>query len=466
MSRKQQLLKAHRKRKRLLILVWALMLIALAVAVSIWLLPAALILVWLVNEAWFSDHQFYASQMDYQYRFSDQTPLFDVQIEQGRLQLGLAQFDQDDTLVLELTLVSNLLGKLFDPSVMIGRDKQTFERGAKGKRYVNLTGLIDKTVVPSVSLAGRFCRIKKQARLFVFKQPSPFNESVMVLAPHADDAEIAAFGLYSQTKNVSIVTLTQGEIEQESYQRQFGVDAAKAGQLKGRLRSWDSMAIPMWGGVMPNQCVQLGYYCMQLPAMQKSPDKAIASLVSKQADTRLVRRHNSLPLLSDQDGAPSWRNLLADLTTCLQHFKPDVVVLPHPKLDPHPDHIATYDALLEALELSEWQPKRLFMYANHLHDNDRWPMGDVHSGVALPPAIDELSIESIWSHALPMRVQIDKALALRMQHDLQTKLTSKKKLRRYIQSVLLGRKWPDIEGSDYFRKAVRRHEFFFIKDLC
>ncbi len=41
----------------------------------------------------------------------------------------------------------------------------------------------------------------------------------MMLAPHADDAELAAFGLYSRADNVSIVTLTQGEIEAEHYQR-------------------------------------------------------------------------------------------------------------------------------------------------------------------------------------------------------------------------------------------------------
>ncbi len=59
----------------------------------------------------------------------------------------------------------------------------------------------------------------------------------MILAPHADDAELAAFGLYSSAENVSIITLTQGEIEADYYQR-LGLSQPQAAQLKGRLRSW------------------------------------------------------------------------------------------------------------------------------------------------------------------------------------------------------------------------------------
>lgn len=71
----------------------------------------------------------------------------------------------------------------------------------------------------------------------------------MILAPHADDAELAAFGLYSaHSANTSIVTLTQGEIEADHYHR-LGLTKEEAARLKGRLRAWDSLAIPLWGGV-------------------------------------------------------------------------------------------------------------------------------------------------------------------------------------------------------------------------
>ena len=58
--------------------------------------------------------------------------------------------------------------------------------------------------------------------------------------------------------------------------------------------------------------------------------------------------------------------------------------MPHPQLDPHPDHICAQAAVLEALQGLDWQPETLLCYANHLHDNDRWPMGDSGDGVALP----------------------------------------------------------------------------------
>ncbi len=54
----------------------------------------------------------------------------------------------------------------------------------------------------------------------------------MVIAPHADDAELAAFGLYSRCSEASIVTLTQGEIEAEHYQR-LGLEPDRSGAPQG-----------------------------------------------------------------------------------------------------------------------------------------------------------------------------------------------------------------------------------------
>lgn len=45
--------------------------------------------------------------------------------------------------------------------------------------------------------------------------------------------------------------------------------------------------------------------------------------------------------------------------------------------------------MVEALQGLEWQPTAVLGYANHLHDNDRWPMGDAGAGIALPPLFDD-----------------------------------------------------------------------------
>jgi LmbE family N-acetylglucosaminyl deacetylase len=103
----------------------------------------------------------------------------------------------------------------------------------------------------------------------------------------------------------------------------------------------------------------------------------------------------------------------------LEHFRPEVVVTPHPQLDPHADHVAATQALHQALRQSRWQPEIALLYANHLHDNDRWPMGPAGCGIALPPAFASLSADALWSPLLSTAAQLDKAMALAMQHDLQ-----------------------------------------------
>lgn len=462
--RKQQLLKQHRRNKRIALLAIIMGLLLLGFIAPLWLLPLAVLLVWVVHEAWFADHLFYSPQDDYQYRFPDGVQPLSLRLVNGRLQLQESSLAQQATVIAKVQINSSWLGRWFDPSICIGNDQQTFERGAHGVRYLNLTGQVEALTTAGLAVQGRFCSIATQIQLYVFTQPSPTAGNMMILAPHADDAELAAFGLYSGANNVSIVTLTQGEIEAEYYQR-LGLSQQHAAQLKGRLRAWDSMAIPLWGGVPQTHCVQLGYYCMQLPNMAKQPDVPFASQQSGEADTRTARRHNTIQLPGDATGLPTWQNLLADLAACLMHFKPDVLVMPHPEIDPHADHIATTQALFQALEQSDWRPKRLFLYANHLHDNDRWPMGHANTGVALPPAMIELPADELFSYVLSEQQQLDKAMALLMQHDLQSPPPFKKRLRRMIQQLLTGRRWPKTGENEFLRKAVRRHELFWVREL-
>src|SRR3990167_8408471 len=273
-ARKQQLLKQHRRHKRIALLIGLTLLLLLGIFVAWWLLPLLLVLSWIAHEAWFADHLFYAPGDDYQYAFPDGTPALPVRLSDGQLQLQ-AELGEPDPLILQLELRSSWLGRWFDPYVQIGADRQDFERGVCGQRYLNLSGQLAALKAGQLALSGRFCRLPLSATLHAFSQPDYRQQRLLVIAPHADDAELAAFGLYSQAAAVSIVTLTQGEIEAENYQL-LGLNQAQAARLKGRLRSWDSLAIPLWGGVQQSQCVQLGYYCLQLPAMLEQPEQAFA----------------------------------------------------------------------------------------------------------------------------------------------------------------------------------------------
>jgi LmbE family N-acetylglucosaminyl deacetylase len=464
MSRKQQLLKRHRRTKRIALLIGLLVLIAAGVLVAWWLPLILAVVLWAAHEAWFADHLFYSPNEDYAYAFPHGSEVPGLRLDAGRLLLD-APLAADDTLIVGIELHSSWLGRFIDPAVeLLGLqtpDRQVFERGVGGRRYLNLTGAADALAAGKLQVRGRFCRINGQPTLWRFRQPDYRQQRVMVIAPHADDAELAAFSLYSQAAESWIVTLTAGEIEAEYYQ-QMGLPKAQAAQLKGRLRAWDSIAVPRWAGVPEAQCVQLGYFCMQLAAMQAAPDQAQASREAQLSDTRLFRQFNAFALPGDEDGAPTWHNLIADLRALLLKARPQVIVLPTPLLDPHADHICAHAAILEALEGLAWQPDTLLGYANHLHDNDRWPMGDSGAGVALPPRFDTADELVPCSFTLALSQQQDKAMALGMMHDLQPRAPFKRRVRRWLQQVLAGRSPSPYGENEFFRKAVRRHELLWV----
>jgi LmbE family N-acetylglucosaminyl deacetylase len=467
-SRKQQLLKRHRRNKRIGLLIALLLLIAVGVLVAWWLPLVLAVLAWIAHEAWFADHLFYSPKDDYQYSFAPYTQQPKVRLDGGRLLLDDGVILTDDTtLVLALRIKSTWLGRFIDPVVELSGgddpDRQAFERGVNGLRYLNLSGQADALSQGHLRLRGHFCRVLGEPVLWSFEQPDYRRQRVMVIAPHADDAELAAFGLYSQADEAWIVTLTAGEIEAEHYQ-QMGLNTVDASRIKGRLRAWDSIAVPRWAGVSESRCVQLGYFCLQLAAMQAAPDQPIASREADLSDTRLFRQLNPFSLPGDRDGAPTWNNLLADLRELLLKARPEVIVLPHPALDPHPDHICAQQAVLEALQGLEWQPTILLGYANHLHDNDRWPMGDSGAGIALPPVFDSAHVLQPYCLTLSIEQQRDKAMALGMMHDLQPRMPFKRRLRRSIQWLLAGRAPSPLGENEFYRKAVRRHElFWFLK---
>jgi LmbE family N-acetylglucosaminyl deacetylase len=464
MSRKQQLLKRHRRNKRIGLLIALVLLMVCGVLVAWWLPLALAVLGWIAHEAWFADHLFYSPKDDYQYNFPPYTPQPKIHLsgEHLRLDDGVMLVD-DATLVLALRVKSTWLGRFIDPVVELlggeNPDRLTFERGVNGLRYLNLSGQAQVLSRGELRLRGRFCRLSGEPVLWAFEHPDFRRQRVMVIAPHADDAELAAYGLYSQADEAWIVTLTAGEIEAEHYQ-QMGLDRAEAARLKGRLRAWDSIAVPRWAGVPQAQCVQLGYFCLQLAAMQASPATPVGSREAELSDTRVFRHLNPFGLPGDVDGAPTWNNLLADLRELLLRARPEVIVLPHPDLDPHPDHICAQAAVLEVLKGLEWQPT-LLGYANHLHDNDRWPMGDTGAGTALPPVFDPARLLHPYCLSISQAQQRDKAMALGMMHDLQPRAPFKRRLRRCLQRLLAGRSSSPYGENEFFRKAVRRQELFW-----
>lgn len=90
-------------------------------------------------------------------------------------------------------------------------------------------------------------------------------------------------------------------------------------------------------------------------------------------------------------------------------------------------------------------------------------MGPAYQGIALPPAVDPLPAYTLWSPVLSKQTQLNKAMALAMEHDLQPPLSIKRRLRRLIQSLITEREHPPAGENEFFRKTVRRHELFWVK---
>jgi hypothetical protein len=56
-------------------------------------------------------------------------------------------------------------------------------------------------------------------------------------------------------------------------------------------------------------------------------------------------------------------------------------------------------------------------------------------------------------------------MALGMMHDLTVPLSLKKRCRRMLQCVFAGRRHSPYGVDDYFRRAVRRHELFWVESI-
>jgi hypothetical protein len=61
------------------------------------------------------------------------------------------------------------------------------------------------------------------------------------------------------------------------------------------------------------RAVQLGYFCMKLPAMRESPAEAVALRKAALYDAVFFRAFNHVKLESKRDGIPPWNNLVVGL---------------------------------------------------------------------------------------------------------------------------------------------------------
>jgi LmbE family N-acetylglucosaminyl deacetylase len=460
-------LKKKKRNNQLKALVFVVIILS-CVVMGYWLLAlAAAVLAYILNEVFFSDHLFYDPADDYRYDFAEAKEIPVTWCSQGVNIPDLLELAEGEeacrTAFIKVEVIASFWGRWFDPSVKFlgksGSDSQFFERGVKGVRYINVTDYL--TDAGNIKWEFHRCKPQGEATLLAFKHADYRKKRLLIIAPHADDAEIAAFGLYSQAEEVLIVTLTAGEVGEQDYQHVYK-DGERAAQLKGQLRAWDSVAIPRWGGVSQDRVVNLGYFCLQLKAMHDDPVTVIPSRVAGIETTALFRQYNTVKLPSDSDCQSTWKNLLEDLSFLIDEFKPDVIVTPHVQLDPHEDHKYATVAVKQALEAASHTVSEFLYYGNHFVHTDLYPFGPPHTVSGLPVNFDvDIDGEKVVSIACGIDTQHRKSMSLMMQHDLQTPLSVKKKLRKNLQAVFSGREFSPCGDDAYLTKAVKANELFF-----
>jgi hypothetical protein len=385
------------------------------------------------------------------------------QLQNGQLVIP-PKVRPSDVLLLAVRVRSTLLGHWFEPHLEIqaggGKFSQAFERGGSGLRYINLSQL-DLSRKTSIRLGGKYLDISDQKVDLFYLQSDldPGRQTILVISPHPDDAEIAAFGLYAG-RDAYVVTVTAGEAGDAG---KFSIFTRATPYFeKARTRVWNSVVVPTLGGLSPERTANLGYFDGTLEAMKANPGVAVHSITTEADSLDAFRRTQAADLISARpDRNATWANLVQDIEYVVQHVKPDIIVAPYPLLDAHPDHKMSAIALIEALKNLNWMHGSLLLYTNHLPVSPIYPYGDEGDLVSLPPGIDGIIFDGMMSNSLTPEDQARKYVALDAMVDLRDYLGTASlpgAARMFMRTLRLA----IIDGDEsYFRRAVRANEFFF-----
>jgi LmbE family N-acetylglucosaminyl deacetylase len=378
----------------------------------------------------------------------------------------------------DLTLNTTLFGRLTDPCLELQAgdftDSQYFERGVRGRRFFNITRLLSSGIKPGAIVALRGRRLKWQAgrlSLHLCREGLRTDDRLLVVAPHPDDAEIGAFGLYASTPNSVVVTLTAGD-DSDRFDRRPGVSVPLAREVVARLRVWDSISIPSLGGIPSSHALNLCYPDGRLGDMYADPTREFGSRTGVAVDYSALRRLNATDLLDLAMPHCSWESLVRDLSAVFSRLQPTVIVAPLPVLDPNPDHGLTTLAVCQALRSSGITDVRLFLYMVHNRSTELYPFGPAGSGVPLPPFFgpEAIGCDSFYSFPLSQECQVWKRLALQAMHDLaglpSDELPNNRAEWRRFKTILGARlRGLSIPPTSYLRRAVRPDEIFFVLNL-
>lgn len=403
----------------------------------------------------------YNPKQDYYYSFDKDCDSIELE---NTDKIDLTAFSADGTLVLELKMHSTLSGHLFQPYVEIqcdkgGREYHYLEHGMSGMRYLDLSGFCGTVI----TLKGHHCALShKKATVHRFLNPDIDDKNVLVLAPHADDAEIAAYGLYSSSARSHIITVTVGEEGKCDYCGMYGSKQERTIQ-KGKLRVHDALNVAELGGVPQERCAMLGYFGMSLKWMFEHQDQSAVSTSTGISDIGFFRRTDHTKFIKNETAAATWDSLVQDFYSAIVTLKPQIIVTPHPEIDSNSDHAYTTYALVQALEQADMRDVKLYCYTNHHIYTEAYPYGPIFSTSILAPKFKlPFTCDAIYSYPLDRNKQADKFYALEAMHDLRdsTLVFGVKKAWKHFAKQL--KRTIQQRDKSYYRRAVRPNELFYV----
>lgn len=377
--------------------------------------------------------------------------------------------------LLEIRVRSSFLGWLLDPSIEITgadfNDVQYFERGAVGSRFINITRFLRNAEWDKgVRLSGRLLKVfLESAQVHLCAVGINDKDRVLVVAPHPDDAEISAFGVYSSYHS-TILTMTAGDLSDRYHQKQLRLSPSTV----AKLRVWDSLTIPRLGGVPEDRIINL---CLPDGSLQQLSNRPDAESVPYRkadcsqphaVDFEALRAMNRSPLAKGGT-LSTWSALVDAIAEIIRASRPTIIVTPHPKMDPHIDHQYATCAVCEAMQrLGSKSEVRNFLFSFvHNRRSELWPFGPTGAGVNLPPmfASDGICGSGFYSHSMSPAKQEQKFLALEAMHDLREivwpiPLTLRSLCSRTFREVKALIQGMDLDPTSYFRRAVRPDELF------
>ena len=349
-------------------------------------------------------------------------------------------------------------------------NSQYFEAGEIGTRYLNLTGY---DLVNKIQIKSKFCKIKNDVKLIGFKNPDFSTGPILIIAPHADDAEIAAYGFYEKYfDNIWITTLNTGDSLgslKRQYIKNLDDKMQDATFRKTKIRAWNAIATPLLAKIPLSNISALGYFNLTLDDLYKNRMQPLEHNVTPKITPALSRELNSIKLPNDIDNINSGNALISDLKCLIEKVKPSTILVTDPELDCHPEHIVAAHSLAIALKESEHTPENILLYVNHLEGIRNFPYGPEYARTSLSPNTKKSKFftcqQKCFSHPLTTETQKNKVVAFDSIHDLRSITRLEKTIKQWWDKKIKKSNYHYYSGHKYFQTNIKADEVFLRVDI-